>query len=195
MTKLVILWISIALLNVACESKSNHESAKQQPVADTAKFYPIDQFVREQMNFVDLRDFVIQRTITKDSSARNEIIDKTTFLKETAKVLTIANQFIQHKQFYRESVFQDLSTASYTINYTPSDPNLSIKRIDVLFNEETNIIKRLFIRTSSTENGIQTIQQISWLADHQFQISQSKNINGTSFEEQTVISWDKVLNK
>lgn len=195
MNKLVISFISIALLIAACKSKSNKQLAKQQSIADTAKYYPIDNFVKEQMKFVDLRDFVIHQTLTKDSSESNEIIDKSIFLVEAAKVLSVANEFIKQKQLFKESVFQDLSTASYTINYTPTDPSLAIQRIDVLLSEETNIIKRLFIRTALTENGITTTQQISWLADHQFQISQSKIINGTNFEEQTVISWDKVLNK
>ncbi len=195
MNKLVVSFISIALLIAACQSKSNKHLGKQQPIADTSKYYPVDNLIREQMKFVDLRDFVIHRTITKDSSESNEIIDKSTFLIEAAKVLSIANDFIRQKQLYKESVFQDLSTASYTINYTPAEPSLSIQRIDVLLSEETNIIKRLFIRTYATENGITTTQQISWLADHQFQISQSKNMNGTTSEEKTVISWDKVLNK
>ncbi len=195
MNKLVVSFISIALLIAACQSKSNKHLGKQQPIADTSKYYPVDNLIREQMKFVDLRDFVIHRTITKDSSESNEIIDKSTFLIEAAKVLSIANDFIRQKQLYKESVFQDLSTASYTINYTPAEPSLSIQRIDVLLSEETNIIKRLFIRTYATENGITTTQQISWLADHQFQISQSKNMNGTTSEEKTVISWDKVINK
>ncbi len=195
MNKLVISFISIALLIAACQSKSNKQLDKLQAIADTSKYYLIDNFIKDQMKFVDLRDFVIHRTITKDSSESNEIIDKSAFLAEAAKVLSIANEFTRHKELYKESVFQDLSTASYTINYTPTDPSLSIQRMDVLLSEETNIIKRCFIRTSSTENGITTVQQISWLADHQFQISQSQTINGKAVEEQVVISWDKVLDK
>ncbi|TAH10110.1 MAG: hypothetical protein EAZ12_05295 [Sphingobacteriia bacterium] len=195
MNKLVISFISIVLLIAACKSKSNKQIAKQQTIADTSKYYPIDNFIKDQMKFVDLRDFVIHRTITKDSSESNEIIDKSTFLAEAAKVLSITNEYIRHKELYKESVFQDLSTASYTINYTPTDPGLSIQRMDVLLSEETNIIKRCFIRTTSTENGLTTVQQISWLADHQFQISQSQTINGKTVEEKSVISWDKVLDK
>jgi hypothetical protein len=195
MNKLVISFIAISLLIAACRSKSSMQLTKQIPNADTSKYYPIDNFIKEQMTFVDLRDFVIQKTITKDSFKKNELIDKSTFLNEAAKLLSIANEFMKQKQRYKESVFQDLSTASYTINYTPTDPGIIIQRIDVLLSQETNIIKRLFIRTVSTEDGVTTTQQISWMADHQFQINQSKTINESTTEEQTVISWDKVLHK
>lgn len=192
MYKIVFSFCLLFILIVACKSKGNQESNKKTPLADTSKFYPIDQFVKEQMQQVDLGDYFIRKTFTKDSTESNETIDKDAFLSEAATVLSLAKQFMLHKELYKESVFQDLSTASYTINYTAIDASTPIQRVDVLLSEETNIIKRLFIRESININGEKDFRQISWLANHSFQISAPNYNNGKLINEQTVIRWDKV---
>ncbi len=191
MNKLVILWISMLLLIVACKSKNNQQSTKQLSIADTAKFYPIDIFIKDQIQQVDLNDYLIRKTFTRDSIEINETIDKAVFLEQSATALSAAKQFMLNKQAYKESVFQDLSTASYTINYTAIDATIPIQRVDVLLSEETNIIKRLLIRELVNINGVTDFRQISWLANHSFQISSPINNNGKLITETTVISWDK----
>jgi hypothetical protein len=193
MYKIVMLCCCSLILFFSCKQKGNQQAAKKTTDADTAKFYPIDVFVKDQMQQVDLGDYQIRKLFTSDSSESNETIDKATFLGEAATVLSSAKQFVQNKTSYRESVFQDLSTASYTINYTAIDASISIQRVDVLLSEETNIIKRLLIREQININGEAQFRQINWLANHGFQISSPSNINGKLITERTDISWNKAI--
>jgi hypothetical protein len=61
----------------------------------------------------------------------------------------------------------------------------------VLLSEETNIIKRLFIRELVYMNGEKAFRQISWIANRSFQLSSPINNNDKLMDEQVVISWDK----
>jgi hypothetical protein len=191
MYKIVFPFCFLLLLVFSCKSIGEKQESEKNAMADTAKFYPIDQFVKEQIQQVDLGDYIIRKTFTKDSAESNELIDKDAFLREGGIVVSLAKEFMLHKELYKESVFHDLSTASYTINYTAIDVKTPIQRVDVLLSEETNIIKRLFIRELVNMNGEKAFRQISWLANRSFQISSPINNNGKLMDEQMVISWDK----
>ena len=183
------------ITSIACKQSSKHKDAKSILAADTAKFYPLDNFIEDQMRYVDLRNYNIQKTISVDSSKSIKIIDKETFLIDAAKILSLAKNFIKNKQLYKEVVFQDLSTNSYTINYTAVNASTPLQRIDILLSEETKIIKRVLMREINKENGIVTTQQINWEADHQFQVNRSKEIEGKITKEVILISWNKEANK
>lgn len=191
MYKIVFSVCFLLLLVFSCKSKREKQKSEKNTVADTAKFYPIDQFVKEQIQQVDLGDYTIRKTFTKDAKQSNETIDKDAFLSEAGIVVSLAKEFTQHKELYKESVFHDLSTDSYTINYTALDATSPIQRVDVLLSEETNIIKRLFIRELVYMNGEKAFRQISWIANRSFQLSSPINNNDKLMDEQVVISWDK----
>lgn len=182
-----VLLFTIFLL--ACGNSTQNKTATQQPIADTAKFYPIDQFIREQIQYVDLRNFIITKSnsisnlvnknrlnITDTSQATHTnqlVISKEAFTIEAAAFLTEAIAFSKQKYLYKETVFQDLSTASYTINYTAINTATPIQRVDILLSEETNILKRLFIRKNILIKDTIITQQYSWIANESFQINSS----------------------
>jgi len=191
----IFLTITLFITVIACKQSNKQRDDKNIPVADTAKFYPLDNFIEDQMKYVDLRNFTIQKTISSDSSKNSKTIDKEIFLIDAAKVLSLAKSFIKNKQLYKEVVFEDLSTNSYTINYTAINASTPLQRIDILLSEETKIIKRVLMREINKENGIVTTQQINWEADHQFQVNRSKEIEGKITKEVILISWNKEANK
>lgn len=187
--------IALFIIASACKQSKKPQNAKSTSIADTAKFYPLDNFFAEQIKYVDLRNFVIQKTISGDSSTTSKIIDKEIFLIDASKILSLSKKFIQNKQLYKEVVYQDLSTDSYTINYTATSTSTTLQRIDILLSEETKMIKRVLMREVSKSNGIFTTQQINWEADHQFQYTISKEIEGKIYNEVILISWNKDANK
>ena len=187
--------ISLFIFVTACKQSKKQQVAKSIPIADTAKFYPLDNFIAEQMRYVDLRNFSIQKTISSDSFKSSKAIDKETFLIDASKILSVAKNFTKNKQLYKEVVYQDLSTDSYTINYTAINTTIPLQRIDILLSEATKIIKRVLLRVVNKANGIVTTQQINWEADHQFQYTISKEIEGKITNEVILISWNKDSNK
>ena len=191
------IYFTIALVTIvsACKQSKKQQNANSSAISDTSKFYPLDNFFAEQIKYVDLRNFVIQKTISVDSFKTTKIIDKEIFLIDASKILYLSKKFTLNKQLYKEVVYQDLSTDSYTINYTAINASTPLQRIDILISEETKIIKRVLMREVNKANGIVTTQQINWEADHQFQFTVSKENEGRITNEVILISWNKDASK
>lgn len=190
----IFFTISLFVTIIACEPSSKKQKAKNIVIVDTENFYPIDNFIAEQMKYVDLRNFKIQKTIDSGLLKNSNPIDKETFLVAASKILSLSKEFINNKQLYKEVVFQDLSTDSYTINYTTINASIPLQRIDILLSEQTKMVKRVLIRKVSEANGIITTQQINWETDHQFQVIISKEIANKISTVSTSISWNKPIN-
>lgn len=190
----IFFTISLFVTIIACEPSSKKQKAKNIVIVDTENFYPIDNFIAEQMKYVDLRNFKIQKTIDSGLLKNSNPIDKETFLVAASKILSLSKEFINNKQLYKEVVFQDLSTDSYTINYTTINASIPLQRIDILLSEQTKMVKRVLMRKVSEANGIITTQQINWETDHQFQVIISKEIANKISTVSTSISWNKPIN-
>jgi len=176
-----------------CSEGSRQKAAL--PLSDTAKYYPCADFIREQIRFVDLRNFNIYRTITIDTKKDSSGITKEVFLGLANGVLMVLENWNRQKHLYKETVFQDLSTNSYTINYTAIDPDAKLQRIDILLNDETNTIKRMFLRENWKLNDTTYSNQFSWLADQGFQIVSAKNSGEFSHSQTIAIDWNKPSDK
>lgn len=156
--------------------------------ADTAKYYPIASFVSDEIKYVDLRNFAITEKNSTGADSVISVMTKDEFLTAASPILTLSQWFMANKQLFAESVFQDLGTESYTINY--SSTSADIKSIDLLLNQQTNLPKRLFIRVIKQLNDTTLTEQYSWIANKQFVISHSKRTkNGFNKTSSREISW------
>lgn len=182
---------------ISCNGKQSSSEEKKGPLSDTAKFYPIEKFIQDEIEYVDLRDFNITETKLNDSGdtafAKEDHtyrqLTKDEFISAAKEIKNTALWFSKNKYLYKETVFQDLGTESYTINY--QSENADIKNIDLLLNEQTNLPKRLFIREiTREEENIITIQY-SWIAGKQFTISKSmKNGKTLIWQSSKTIEWN-----
>lgn len=185
--RLMIVSVVTILLLGSCKTNRKGDQDDTSPKSDTARFYPLVAYFKEQIKYVDLRNFILKKTITTNSGKSVVIINKNDFIHDANIVLKLAGQWELNKKSYKENVFQDLSTASYTINYTAINEHIPLQRIDLLLNQETNIIKRIFIRENQSINDTVITRVISWNTDHGFQINTSKTIEGkTSTISETV---------
>jgi len=173
---------------IACTNNKPAESAANKPVADTAQFYPIARFISDEMKYVDLRNFTIIEKRNKGADSSSREISKDDFLAAAGEILQQAQWFMANKNLFTESIFQDLGTESYTINY--SSTSAPINSINLLLNEQTNLPKRLFIRLIQQSGDTAITKQYSWVTNKQFVISSSKKTeNGFTETSTTQISW------
>ncbi|WP_295237198.1 hypothetical protein [Sediminibacterium sp.] len=173
---------------IACTNKKPADTLSNKAVADTAKYYPIASFIADEMKYVDLRNFTIVEKISKDIDTSSRKISKDDFLSAASIILKQAQWFTANKNLFTESIFQDLGTESYTINY--SSTKASIKNIDLLLNQQTNLPKRLFIRVIQSSGDTTITEQYSWVANKQFVISCSKRTaEGFNESSSKEISW------
>jgi hypothetical protein len=180
------------LVAASCHSRETPDSKKALVVSDTAKYYPLTVFFRAQKEYVDLRDFPIYLIREKDGRKDSTGITKEAFLAISNSFSLQADRFQKNKHLYKESVFQDLSTSSYTLNYTPVQyETTEIQNIDILLAEETNLVKRVFLKRVYTSGDSSITEQYSWKADKSFQITRfiKKGEHFSSTETQYV-NWN-----
>jgi hypothetical protein len=173
---------------VACNNNKTANTSANKVAADTTQFYPIANFIADEMKYVDLRNFTIveKKFNLKDTSSHE--ISKDDFLSAASVILQQAQWFMANKYLFNESIFQDLGTESYTINY--SGTKAPLKSIDLLLNQQTNLPKRLFIRVIQQVGDTTITEQYSWIANKQFVISSSKRTqNGFTESNSKEISW------
>ncbi len=180
------------LLGTACHSNPDKTKAVL-PKADTGTYYPIADFFREQMEYVDLRNFSIKYSHTINSKKDSAMLSKEEFLKWGNLFLEKSQLFGRNKQLFKESVFQDLSTQSITLNYIPVDHQVDgIQHIDVLLDEDTKKVKRVIIKIITNTADTSITEQYNWSAYKGLQLTRFKTAgNNYSAADVVYINWHK----
>jgi hypothetical protein len=186
----VLLLLLVCLISTySCKNTS----AKIEPNnADTTHFFSITNFFISEVKDLESTPYLIYKITTKV----NGIKDSTTIDK--AAFASLAKQFVAcdisdsvHKKAYKEVVFKDNSTKSITINYSTVNKDLPVQNIDVLFDEETNNVRRIFIRQSLDNKDSSTTVLYSWKANKSFTITKSVvKKDGTKYTEQQYVNWN-----
>jgi hypothetical protein len=180
----------VCLFCISCQSGNNPVS-KKEPVGDTANFYPVAGFFKKQIEYVDLHGYSIYLVRTIDGKKDSAGLSKEAFIAMSNDILKKVFPEKDAKAFYREAVFEDLSTDSYTLSYTTTDPARDVQSIDVLLTPETRIVKRVFMKSQYKRGDTTIDEQLSWKADKSFQLNRSKQTpGGYHSTELNYINWN-----
>ncbi len=180
----------LSLLAFGCKTKSTKQEATS--TTDTTSFFSVGNFFKNEVKDVELTPYLMYQITTKANGAKDSsAIDRTAFA-------TLSKQFIAcdisdsiQKQNYKEVVFKDNSTKSITINYSTTSKDLPIQSIDVLLDEETNNVRRIFIRQALDNKDSSTNVLYSWKANKSFTITKSVvKKDGTKYTEQQYVNWN-----
>jgi hypothetical protein len=175
-------------------SSCNSPAPKTQPtvkVADTATFYPLRSFLQEQIQYVDLRDFPLYKITVKDGKKDSAALTKDRFIELAGIFLNRETSFSKDKALFKETVFNDQSTGSNTLNYQSTDGKTEVQSIDVLLDEHTSIVKRVFIRSEYTKGDTTIKEQCNWKANKSFQVNRTFTTKaGYTSEERNFINWN-----
>ena len=159
---------------------------------DTIHFFSIKDFFLSEIKDVEATPYFIYQIHTKANGSK----DSTNFKKEA--FTSFAQQFIacdvnssSTKNQYIESAFKDNSTNSITLNYSTLNNALLVQNIDVLLNEETNKVTRIFVRQSLTNADSSTTILYSWKANKSCMVTTSiVKKDGTKYTEQQFVNWN-----
>jgi hypothetical protein len=184
------LWVILFLITslYACKNKLSRQPSNQaNATTDSTKFYPLSDFIKEQITYVDLRDFVIYQKHSLASKTDSSIISKDQFKHLATTFLTLDISKQNQQQLYTETIFHDLSTASYTMNYKANQPSSLVKSMDILLDEQTKLAKRVFIVSERQNADSSFMERYSWTTNKQFQITKTvETAKGRSNETITV---------
>jgi hypothetical protein len=167
-----ILWVMMA---AACSDAK--EKTTTILSADTTSYYSISSYINSQLKYFDSVG-ATYNVVTIEGTQKDSITVQVAAIRPMIQSFLDADisDSIQKKN-YQESVFRDAGTASLNINYTPMDTSTTIKNIDILMDEQTSLVKRIFIRKQQTTSDTTNTEQLSWKTNEGFTISVSKKSN------------------
>ena len=167
-----ILWVMMA---AACSDAK--EKTTTIVSADTTSYYSIASYINSQLKYFDSVG-ATYNVVTIEGTQKDSITAQLAAIRPMIQSFLDADisDSIQKKN-YQESVFRDAGTASLNINYTPMDTSTSIKNIDILMDEQSSLVKRIFIRKQQLTSDTANTEQLSWKTNEGFTISVSKKSN------------------
>ena len=163
-------------------------------VADTVKYFPVTDFIQNDINDVKRVPYFIYkiRTLNKKKDSSN---------LTTAEFERLANYFLSFdinkpaiKKTLKESSFNDQTTKSNTLVYSPLSTDNEIRNVTVLLDESTNSLKDIFIQTTKQVRDTTIIEHLQWKAKKSFRITRITQANHYDLEESNYISWNDVTN-
>jgi hypothetical protein len=181
----------IIILLVSCgETKTPETQLQASP--DSTQFFSTGSFFEEQVKQVFLLKkpvFVYHNINGVQDSALLDSVQFVQLVQEfRAKDISNPND----KKNYRETVFQDAGTNSYTLSYTAVNHKAPVQGVDVLLDEQTNQVKRIFIRSFTRKGDTSIQEQHNWRAFKGFQINRSFSVpGGYNRQERTEVKWNK----
>lgn len=187
-----IVFFLLSFFYLSCKQNENKVTTNEEKKSDTTHFFQVAQYIQSQIDEVNKTPYFIYKVTTtngkKDSSAINTSVFNqmaVQFLKPDINDKTL-------KKKYKESIFHDQTTKSFTISYTTPNKELEIQNLDILLKEDGETIKRVLIRKFLNYNDSTAIEQLSWKPDESFQINrlvQEKGNKETTYE--TKVVWNE----
>lgn len=176
---------------LACGETANTKN-QLQPSPDSTKFYPTTSFFENQMAIIPRMKKNILVFHTKDGKKDSSVLNTAAFEELVKEFLSKDITDLATKRHYRETVFQDAATGSYTLSYTAVDTTVTIKGMEVLLDEQSNQVKRVFIRSVYRKGNNSIMEQHNWNTARGFQIIRSfTNLQGYTTNELTEVRWEE----
>ena len=190
MKQLMVPFLCLLICVTACTS-GNNKAGKESAGKDTTKYFATTPFFTQQIQYVDLRNFPIYRITMIDGKKDSVALSKEEFIKWAGVFLEKDISAPKTAAGYKESVFNDLSTGSITLNYSPINGEANIQNIDILLAQETNQVKRILIRSVFNRGDTLVTESCSWKADKSFQVNRSYiTKSGYNKTELNFINWN-----
>lgn len=175
MKPFIFVYILYVMMAAACSDTK--EKTTSVVSADTTSFYSIASYINTQLKYFDSMG-VTYSVVTSEGAKKDSITTQLAAIRPMIQSFMDADISDSiHKKNYQESVFRDAGTASLNINYTPTDTLAPIKNIDILMDEQTSLVKRIFIRKQQLTHDTTNTEQLSWKTNEGFTISVSKKSN------------------
>lgn len=174
-------------LFLSCGSKNN--TPVQTYNNDSITFYPVHEFISAEIRRIDNAPYFIYRTHIADN--------KTDSLPITIKQFdSLAAIFLKYdisdknvKKYYKESAFNDESTHSITFSYSTTNKTLPVQSLDVLLNQETQSVKRVFLTLVENTKDSSYLYKLSWKANDNFSITKAVTTDKGEQTDHITVAW------
>ncbi|MBP9214061.1 MAG: hypothetical protein KBF36_05885 [Chitinophagaceae bacterium] len=177
----------------SCKNSSKNSKNTPGKYVDTIQFYSYLSKINLELDSLIKNNIPLQLVVT-DSSKKEK---KQPIEVEQFKLL--ASSFLMKdittmpvKQFYKESIFTDLTTSSIVINYTTTIDSLPIKNVDILLSDNNgNEIKRMDMKVMFAKTDSIITENYAWIFGKSFYINRYAEANGKGISTSDRVNWGK----
>lgn len=182
-----------AIFFVNCKGKPAKVVTPKNTV-DTVPYFSITGFLDGEIKDVQQTPYYLYEITSGNNKRDSAAISKEEFAR-------LANEFVKRdiskpgiKENYKEDIFRDATTQSVTLTYSALNKSSEIQGVDVLLDETTNKVKRIFIRTMVEQGDSIIAINYNWKAGKSFLINRSviKRDNSTN-SIQRYVNWDDAV--
>lgn len=161
---------------------------------DTVPYYPYNIAIKKNIDSLNNAAVEFKKVIKDSTNKETKTAISTNEFKQLASVFLETDiTTLPLKKYYKESVFNDMTTVSTIINYTTKTDSLPVKNIDILM-DATNAqrLKRVDIKKMYTKGDTLITENCSWIFDKEFYVVKiSSNPNSKMVTTQTKVIWQK----
>jgi hypothetical protein len=182
---LFIGWTS-SLFLFSCKEGKEHQQKE-----DTVTFFPLRELIMGDVKDIVQTPYLLVAYTITDNRMDSIVID-------TTDVKVWAERFLQKdfndpawKPQFNEAVFNDQTTQTYTLSYTTKDANIPLKQADITAEENSNKVKRIFVRHQWLSGDTVYFTNGVWKPGKSFWISTTKKFQDSVIQTQlNYIKWN-----
>ena len=180
----------VAIIVSSCGQENDESKNKKLPSTDSTVFYPVHEYFLSQIKSVDSSLPSIHMVTTINGQKDSTIISIEQFnrIAQTFLENNIADKSV--KKYYRQSLFQDITTGSYTFDYTSVNSSLPVHNLNVLLDTATQTVKRVFVSKIKIKGDSTITEKLSWKNDNSFRINRTIQLpQKKEITEQIFVVW------
>lgn len=184
--RLVIIsaaWLSV----VACSTDTQKKAATGKPVGD---YFSIDGFIQGQVKQIQSQPYFIYKKLGENLS--DSVVSSVAEVSLYADSFRFPELQNEKKYWYAEQNFGDKANEEYTLNYTAQNDSALVKYADVVFSDETNAVKRIFLQKMWQRADTSFEQKLYWKTNrYLLLVTISRAPNQAAKAHQVKIVWNE----
>jgi hypothetical protein len=187
MYKLIILLLGNLILLTSCNNTTEQHTSHT-TVQATKQHFDLKGFFESELYQIDKEAyFIYQKTLQQQQTDSIAL----SMADCTAKAAPFLALNVSDNKAFLESTFNDNTTQSITLTYKPTAPNNPIQSVDILVDEASGKVKRVFAKLLQSNNNVITEQTFSWKAGKSFSIITSINNGAIPNVIQEQVIWNE----
>lgn len=188
--KIGLLLFVVLFIYSSCKPKNGGSAVATENI-DTTHFFDVSQYFKSEIEKVKKTPFFIYKIHTNNNKKDSTPINTNTFIELSQAFLNPDINSPALKKYYRENIFHDQTTSSFTISYTTLNKELELQNVDILLDEDGHTVKNVFLRKFKDYADSSAIEQLSWKPEERFQINRVSQLpEGKENSYQTTVVWN-----
>lgn len=192
MNKLIVGCIVSIFFLWSCKNNKTENTQTEKNTLDTIPYYPYTIAIKKNIDSISNTVVEFKKLIKDSNSKETKSMISVNEFKQLASIFLETDiTTLPLKKFYKESVFNDMTTVSTIINYTTKTDSLPVKNIDILMDAtNTQRLKRVDIKKMYTIADTLITENCSWILDKEFYIIKiASHPNSKIITTQTKVIW------